>query len=89
MMTLMDFMLSIRTQCLTRQESWWTYEVCFQTPNAPADLTIKPKKQTAQQRLLQQINKPEENPPFVSGARQYRLGSEVTQEGNQIKYTPV
>lgn len=80
-------MKNLERSCMSRQESWWTYEVCFRpTPN-----------DQEQKHIITDNNdedgmEPLPPPPatqFTSGARQFRVNTILLQEGKAVKYAQV
>lgn len=78
--SLVDFMRIFQKPCLSRQESWWSYEVCFR----PSDGTLE------RQVITDNPDDPHPPPPpQFSGARQFRATTVLTQEGKKISYSQV
>jgi hypothetical protein len=76
-LTLVDYMNSLQNLCLSRQESWWSYEVCFGSSTSQTQELIPADPSTTEVRR------------FLSGARQYRATTIVTQEGKKVSYAKV
>jgi hypothetical protein len=74
-------MKTIQKSCMSRQESWWSYEVCFRPPSASAAvsfITDNPQDE---------ITPPA--PQFNSGARQFRATTVLLQEAKKMSYSQV
>jgi hypothetical protein len=78
-LTLVEFMSSLQKTCLARQESWWSYEVCFGALNQGKEL-IPADSSALREEVPTQ---------FQSGARQFRANTIVTQEGKKVSYSQV
>ena len=78
-------MKNLQKTCMSRPESWWTYEVCFR----PANELQEQKKIVTDNN----INEDTQSTPlplhFTSGARQFRANTILVQDGKTIKQTQV